>query len=200
MTKDFEITLKVRNNRLLAKMREVGIETPADLARKTGIAYATIGTVMNMTRPGRAAINGGWRPVIIALSEFFGCTPEEIVPEPVRENPMERRTVRFGVNAADVQNLTASLRSVALPADRHFDQEETKTMVGRALTGLPPRVERVIRMRFGIGCEEQTLEEIANKFGVQRERIRQIEMKGLRMLRHPARSKDLRWLLDEVET
>jgi RNA polymerase primary sigma factor len=64
---------------------------------------------------------------------------------------------------------------------------------------LTPREERVIKMRFGLeDGTEHTLEEVGQKFGVTRERIRQIEAKALRKLRHPSRSRQLRGFLADV--
>ena len=69
----------------------------------------------------------------------------------------------------------------------------------KVLATLTPREEKVLRMRFGIGEErEYTLEEVGEYFSVTRERIRQIEGKALRKLRHPLRSKNLKELLDEA--
>ncbi len=65
------------------------------------------------------------------------------------------------------------------------------------LASLTPREERVLRMRFGIGVNtDHTLEEVGQQFSVTRERIRQIEAKALRKLRHPTRSKKLRDFMD----
>jgi len=67
----------------------------------------------------------------------------------------------------------------------------------RMLASLTPREERILRMRFGIGMNsDHTLEEVGNQFSVTRERIRQIEAKALRKLKHPSRSKVLRSFLD----
>jgi len=67
----------------------------------------------------------------------------------------------------------------------------------RVLESLTPREERVLRMRFGIGIEsDHTLDEVGQQFSVTRERIRQIEAKALRKLRHPSRARLLRALLD----
>ena len=67
----------------------------------------------------------------------------------------------------------------------------------RALATLTPREEKVLRMRFGIGeRSDHTLEEVGQNFDVTRERIRQIEAKALRKLRHPSRSKKLRAFIE----
>ena len=68
----------------------------------------------------------------------------------------------------------------------------------RVLASLTPREERVLRMRFGIGMNtDHTLEEVGQQFSVTRERIRQIEAKALRKLKHPSRSRKLRSFLDQ---
>jgi len=70
-------------------------------------------------------------------------------------------------------------------------------IVGEALADLTPREQRILRMRFGIGTADHTLEEIGKEFGVTRERIRQIEAKALEKLRHPARSYKLATFIDD---
>ena len=75
--------------------------------------------------------------------------------------------------------------------------EGVKRQVGAALGSLTERERRVLELRYGIGGGEgRTLEAVADEFGVSRERIRQIEAKALRKLRHPSRSRKLRDLLD----
>ncbi|MEL4073241.1 sigma-70 family RNA polymerase sigma factor [Ochrobactrum sp. GPK 3] len=80
---------------------------------------------------------------------------------------------------------------VPLPDHRH-DLSNLRSLTSEMLLMLPARTERVLRLRFGLGgVEEHTLEEVGEKFDVTRERIRQIEAKGLRILRHPNRSRKL---------
>ena len=87
-------------------------------------------------------------------------------------------------------------KETILPLDAmiHSNLRETTT---RVLASLTPREERVVRMRFGLGMNsEHTLEEVGQQFSVTRERIRQIEAKALRKLKHPSRSRVLRSFLD----
>jgi RNA polymerase primary sigma factor len=72
-------------------------------------------------------------------------------------------------------------------------QSDLRAVVGELLDGLTPREAKVLRMRFGIDMSsDHTLDEVGNQFNVTRERIRQIEAKALRKLKHPSRSEKLR--------
>jgi RNA polymerase primary sigma factor len=89
-------------------------------------------------------------------------------------------------------------RAVVSPAEAiiNVDLKEQTAQVLRTLT---PREEKIIKMRFGLeDGSEHTLEEVGRSFAVTRERIRQIEAKALRKLRHPSRSREIRSFLDDV--
>ena len=87
-------------------------------------------------------------------------------------------------------------KNAILPIDAAI-QSNLRETTTRVLAFLTPREERVLRMRFGIGMNsDHTLEEVGQQFLVTRERIRQIEAKGLRKLKHPSRSRILRTFLD----
>jgi RNA polymerase primary sigma factor len=86
-------------------------------------------------------------------------------------------------------------KDMTLPIDAAI-QSNLRETTTRVLASLTPREERVLRLRFGIGTDAaQTLEEVGQQFSVTRERIRQIEAKALRKLKHPSRSKILRSFL-----
>jgi len=88
-------------------------------------------------------------------------------------------------------------KNAVLPLDSAI-QENLRETTTRVLASLTPREERVLRMRFGIGMNtDHTLEEVGQQFSVTRERIRQIEAKALRKLKHPSRSRKLRSFLDQ---
>jgi len=76
-------------------------------------------------------------------------------------------------------------------------RQNFKEVVSLVLSSLTPREERVLRLRFGINTEEHTLEEVGVKFNLTRDRIRQIEAKALRKLKHPSRSKELKDFLSQ---
>jgi len=77
-------------------------------------------------------------------------------------------------------------------------QSDLRDATTQALASLSPREERIVRMRFGIGMSaDHTLAEVGQQFSVSRERIRQIEAKALRKLKHPQRSKILRSFIDD---
>jgi RNA polymerase primary sigma factor len=87
-------------------------------------------------------------------------------------------------------------KSAVLPIDAAI-QSNLRETTTRVLASLTPREERILRMRFGLGLNsDHTLEEVGQKFSVTRERIRQVEAKALRKLKHPSRSKELRSFLD----
>jgi RNA polymerase primary sigma factor len=87
-------------------------------------------------------------------------------------------------------------QNVILPIDAAI-QSNMRDITTRVLASLTPREERVLRMRFGLGLNtDHTLEEVGLQFSVTRERIRQIEAKALRKLKHPSRSRLLRSFLD----
>ena len=97
---------------------------------------------------------------------------------------------------------TVSLDYVHDLADEGMSPEEEtmlselKSKTTHVLSSLKAREERVLRMRFGIGVKDHTLEEVGNVFNINKEPIRQIEAKALRKLKHPSRSRNLRSFLD----
>jgi transcriptional regulator with XRE-family HTH domain len=190
LSKDFEITIRVKNNRLLTKMRESGIESAAELARRVGCSQSAVLEVLRMSKPACGAYEP-WRPVVAKIAEFLGCVPEAIIPPAVRNNPMARNSKTFTIDLPDVAALSNSLTTLAAPADTRLDAEEARASLSMTLLTLEPIQERVLRMRFGIGCEAGTLEEIGDKIGTSKEHVRIVEMQALKKLRHPARSRRL---------
>jgi RNA polymerase primary sigma factor len=88
-------------------------------------------------------------------------------------------------------------KNTILPIDAAI-QSSLRDTISEVLASLTPREERIVRMRFGLGMTtDHTLEEVGQTFSVTRERIRQIEAKALRKLKHPSRSRALRGYLEQ---
>jgi RNA polymerase primary sigma factor len=99
------------------------------------------------------------------------------------------------VDGEDNSLLDVLVNSDSPNADRSLIQESLAKEISRALTTLTERESDIVRLFFGIGCQEMTLEEIGERFGLTRERVRQIKEKAIRRLRHTSRSKLLKTYL-----
>jgi RNA polymerase primary sigma factor len=124
------------------------------------------------------------------LSVDAVCKAKKVAQQPVSlEAPIGAdEEVRLGDLVED--------KNVVLPSDAAIDLQ-LKERMASMLTTLTPREERIIKMRFGFESgNEHTLEEVGQVFAVTRERIRQIEAKALRKLRHPSRSRKFRVFLE----
>jgi RNA polymerase primary sigma factor len=142
------------------------------------------------------ALEKGRAPSIKELSDYIGADAERLTKLIWYLDATE--TVSGEVLISEEIRLFDALTDQALPSPAHgVESGDLAAHMAIALRSLPARQERVIRMRFGLGLpRDYTLEEIGQQMGVTRERIRQIEAKGLKMLRHPTRSRRLRNLLD----
>ena len=134
----------------------------------------------------------------------FATTEKSIALREIRENDMTRYVAICKVLAEpDIEMTDAvSLEYAHDLADEGMSPEEEtmlselKSKTTHVLSSLKAREERVLRMRFGIGVKDHTLEEVGNVFNINKEPIRQIEAKALRKLKHPSRSRKLRSFLD----
>ena len=179
-------------------IRQAITRSIADQARTIRIPVHMIETINKLTRTSRQMLSEmGREPVPEELAKRLSMPLDKIrkvmkiAKEPVSlEAPVgEEEDSSLGDFIAD--------ESALQPLDMaiHSNLKETCT---RILSSLTPREERVLRMRFGIGMNtDHTLEEVGRQFNVTRERIRQIEAKALRKLKHPSRSKKLRSFLDQ---
>lgn len=178
-------------------IRQAITRSIADQARTIRIPVHMIETINKLVRTGRQMMHEiGREPTPEELAERLGMPLDKvrkvmkISKEPVSlETPVgDEEDSQLGDFIED--------KNVILPVEAaiHANLRETTT---RVLATLTPREERVLRMRFGIGMNtDHTLEEVGQQFSVTRERIRQIEAKALRKLKHPSRSRQLRSFLD----
>ena len=169
----------------------------ADQSRTIRVPVHMIEMINKIVRTSRQMFNEiGREPTAEELAEKLRMPLEKVrkalktVKEPLSlETPVgDEEESRLGAFIED--------QSAILPIDAAI-QSNLRETTTRVLASLTPREERILRMRFGIGMNsDHTLEEVGHKFSVTRERIRQIEAKAIRKLKHPSRSRVLRSFLD----
>ena len=178
-------------------IRQAITRSIADQARTIRIPVHMIETINKLVRTSRQMLHEiGREPTPEELAEKLGMPLEKvrkvlkIAKEPISlETPIgDEEDSHLGDFIED--------KNAIIPLDAAI-QSNLREATTRVLSSLTPREERVLRMRFGIGMNtDHTLEEVGQQFNVTRERIRQIEAKALRKLKHPSRSRKLRSFLD----
>ena len=178
-------------------IRQAITRSIADQARTIRIPVHMIETINKLVRTGRQMLHEiGREATPEELAERLSMPLEKvrkvmkIAKEPISlETPIgDEEDSHLGDFIED--------KNAILPVDAAI-QSNLRETTTRVLASLTPREERVLRMRFGIGMNtDHTLEEVGQQFSVTRERIRQIEAKALRKLKHPSRSRQLRSFLD----
>ncbi len=179
-------------------IRQAITRSIADQARTIRIPVHMIETINKLVRTSRQMLHEiGREPAPEELANKLGMPIEKvrkvlkIAKEPISlETPIgDEEDSHLGDFIED--------KAAVIPLDAAI-QANLREATTRVLSSLTPREERVLRMRFGIGMNtDHTLEEVGQQFNVTRERIRQIEAKALRKLKHPSRSRKLRSFLDD---
>jgi RNA polymerase primary sigma factor len=179
-------------------IRQAITRSIADQARTIRIPVHMIETINKLVRTGRQMLHEIGRE----------ATPEELAEKLQMPLDKVRKVMKIAKEPISLETPIGDEedsqlgdfiedKNAILPLDSAI-QENLKETTTRVLSSLTPREERVLRMRFGIGMNtDHTLEEVGQQFSVTRERIRQIEAKALRKLKHPSRSRKLRSFLDQ---
>ncbi|UTO27925.1 RNA polymerase sigma factor RpoD [Bartonella harrusi] len=178
-------------------IRQAITRSIADQARTIRIPVHMIETINKIVRTSRQILHEiGREPTPEELSSKLSMPLEKV--RKVLKIAKEPISLETPVGDEDDSHLGDFIedRNALLPIDAAI-QANLRDTTTRVLASLTPREERVLRMRFGIGMNtDHTLEEVGQQFSVTRERIRQIEAKALRKLKHPSRSRKLRSFLD----
>ncbi|MAI59577.1 MAG: RNA polymerase sigma factor RpoD [Rickettsiales bacterium] len=178
-------------------IRQAITRSIADQARTIRIPVHMIETISKLVRVSRQILNeNGVEPQPEELASRLGMPIEKV--RKVLKIAKEPISLETPVGDEDDSHLGDFIedKAIKLPLDAAIQNNLREATTG-VLSTLTPREERVLRMRFGIGMNtDHTLEEVGQQFSVTRERIRQIEAKGLRKLKHPSRSRKLRSFLD----
>ncbi|WP_295679571.1 sigma factor-like helix-turn-helix DNA-binding protein [uncultured Nevskia sp.] len=196
MDKDYRVTVKVRNNRLLKAIELSGHKSGQAFASLIDAPYTALNDLINMTigpltQQGEEA--GQYRGWVIRLCEFLNKSPADLFSEEQLE-PLGKNTSEFYLDHTEMMSLrlidssdAAAVTSESYMRDRVIEIVET----------LSPLEQSILTLRFGLDGHEHSQEEVGHLLNTAQDRIRQIEGKALRKLRHPKRANWLRSYLDE---
>jgi RNA polymerase primary sigma factor len=178
-------------------IRQAVSRSLADQSRTIRVPVHMIEAVGKIVRTSRQMLTEiGREPTPEELAQKLGMPLEKIRKTlKIAKEPLSLETPIGEEGDANLGDLIEDKNAI-LPIDAMI-QSNLRETTTRVLASLTPREERIVRMRFGLGMNsDHTLEEVGQQFSVTRERIRQIEAKALRKLKHPSRSKILRTFLD----
>jgi RNA polymerase sigma factor (sigma-70 family) len=170
------------------------IKTVSELCRAAGTNNGLFGDVINLKR---SPVNkkGEWIPCVLKVCEYLFVMPTDLFSQeqmtPLKTN---KGTVDLGF-----EDISRMLDDPTQDPSLRLERQDIVGAVGTILEELTERERKIINLRFGIDGKEHSLLEVADMFGVTRERVRQIEAKALRKMRHPTRSQPLLLATDPEE-
>ena len=191
---DYRLEVRVRNANILRLMESREIKTVSELCRAAGTDNGSFGDVINLKR---SPVNkkGEWIPCVLKVCEYLFVMPTDLFSQeqmtPLKTN---KGTVDLGF-----EDISRMLDDPTQDPSLRLECQDIVGAVGTILEELTERGRKIINLRFGIDGKEHSLLEVADIFGVTRERVRQIEAKALRKLRHPTRSQPLLLAIDPEE-
>lgn len=180
--KDYRVTVKVRNNRILRAIEESGGSPGQKWCDANGLGYTRVNDFINMTS-GPFSASGDLYPDALRLCEVLNKIPQDLWSNE-QLYPLEKNFSELNMDYSQVVSMLPTCEKFYINDFSGVEQEETKKLLWKAISTLTQREQEVIRMRF---TDEITFDECAEILGLSKERVRQIEVKALRKLRHPSR-------------
>lgn len=197
--KDYQIEIKVKNARIMRLMQREGISTGYELAKRAGVTPVTVGWVLNL-KTAAYRQSGEVRVHVDKICKVLRCLPEDLFPPAQLHEPMKENKRVVYAYVEDLAAIGATMHVRTLPPDKKFELEDSrKRFLDTVKKKLNDREYQIISRRFGLTTgESETLERIAEDFGVTRARILAIEAVALRKLRGPLTSRPGRDFLEAL--
>lgn len=179
--KDYRVTIKVRNNRLLKAIEAAGGAPGAKWCESVGLLYTGVNDLINMTAsPIRS--NGQLTNQAQKLCDVLNCTPDDLWSNE-QLYPLEKNFSEIEMDHGQVRSMIEKhTDEVCYLDDSNIEHEQMAKLFEKVMSDFDMRMQQVIRLRF---WEDKTFEEIGEQLGITKERARQIEGMALRRLRHP---------------
>ena len=197
---EYRLKFIIKNNLILTAIEDMGYTNLHKFSKDTHVSLTGLYDLINLKDP-PIGVGGNFSKVAKQLMEALGACPTDLWTE-------EQLTLTLKKNSQE-KNLSKEALRVALRSDarsligldypeQEVAEKEAVQAVSEALDSLTPREAKILKLRFGIGEEdEHSLDEVGEKFEVSRARVRMLEMKALRKMRHPSRSEKLRSFLGD---
>jgi RNA polymerase sigma factor (sigma-70 family) len=205
-TKAYRVKITIRNNLLLSAIEQVGYKSVAEFSRDIGLTAQEISSFVALRK---APINqdGEFCPNAKKIMEALGAAPSDLWTTEQLNMKLKKNTSEDFFNTETVQailggnvaQLEGSVYEESEKPEEVLNKKELKAELEKVLGTLTPREAKVLQLRFGLdGCEEHTLGEVGDMLNIGKERVRQIEAKALRNMRHPSRSTIFREYADDL--
>jgi RNA polymerase sigma factor (sigma-70 family) len=205
-TKAYRVKITVKNNLLLTAIEQVGYKSVAEFSRDIGLTAQEISSFVALRK---APINqdGEFCPNAKKIMEALGAAPSDLWTTEQLNMKLKRNTTQDLFSAPTIQailggnvaQLEGSVYEESEKPEEVLNKKELKAELEKVLGTLTPREAKVLQLRFGLdGCEEHTLGEVGDMLNIGKERVRQIEAKALRNMRHPSRSTIFREYADDL--
>lgn len=191
MNEDYRVEIRVKNNNILKRIENAGYKTVkefCDLNEELNGKQTSIYNVINMKESPMNQNSGKFKQWVEDAALILDCMPEDFFTDAQLNAVLETNKRVFQVDENEMRLMLESHPDHMLLEDI-VAKEEKKKLTMEMLETLTPREAKVLTVRFGLGdTEPLTLEQTGKLFDVTRERIRHIEAKALRKLRHPSRA------------
>lgn len=191
--KELRIEVRAKNNILYRAIKDRWPSIAA-FSREAGIQPVRVSSLLNLHKsPLTKKLT--WTTAAVDIAAALQYLPEDLFP--LKLYDVERTSVSFEVGIPELAASPEEMLRIPDPfsAEDSVLATQVTGLVRQALDTLKPREAEVLRMCFGVGCDEHTLNEVSDVLGVQRERVRQILAGALKKLRHPTRSRPLRGVM-----
>lgn len=196
---EYRIDFKVRNNVILYKLEKAGYESIGQVCRLHGMMkyVGALGDIVAMKKSPLLP-DGEFRPCIIWLAEIVGCAEVDLFTDTQINTILKTNKKSISVNEAEMKFMLESSEQKNKMLEEIVENDQMENSLNKELRTLTLREQKIINMRFGLGEYSRiyTLDECGKEVGCGRNRIRQIEQKALRKLRHPSRAGNLREFIE----
>lgn len=192
--------IKIKNNLLLSGIRKAGFKSVAEFCRTVDCQQGTVYEFLNLKRKPFGK-RGQLNPTAERICDYLGKEVIELFPKEQLGNVLKQNKFEVELTSPQLQQLFCHEE---IDPDKLIDYKHLKTKIWEILdvfeTDNPysVRMKEILIQRFGLdGNEAKTLKQVGDNLGIRQERVRQIEAKALRILRHPSQTKHLKPFLDD---